>query len=135
MATSPPAVAAKQLVDKWFGSFPASTKPKVVTVPAPVVAAQEIAVDDPFAKLRQITFAWHSPAGYPRLAGWHAAVYRLRRFGLYKATFYVLRNWVFPTAIMFWLFWWLAFGTANTLGLICNLRRNVRSASKNIVDL
>ncbi len=63
--------------------------------------------------------AWHSPAGYPGLAGWHAAVYRLRRFGLYKATFYVLRNWVFPTAIMFWLFWWLAFGTANTLGLIC----------------
>jgi uncharacterized protein (DUF2235 family) len=63
--------------------------------------------------------AWHSPAGYSNLTGWHAAVYRLRRFGAYKATFYLLKHWVFPTAIMFWLFWWLAFGTANTLGLVC----------------
>jgi uncharacterized protein (DUF2235 family) len=63
--------------------------------------------------------AWHSPAGYNNLTGWHAAVYRLRRLGIYQATFYVLKHWIFPTAIMFWLFWWLAFGTANTLGLIC----------------
>ena len=62
---------------------------------------------------------WHSPAGYADLAGWHAAVNRLRRLGIYKAVFYLLRHWVFPTAIMFWLFWWLAFGTANTLGLVC----------------
>ena len=62
---------------------------------------------------------WHSPAGYADLAGWHAAVYQLRRLGIYKAVFYLLRHWVFPTAIMFWLFWWLAFGTANTLGLVC----------------
>jgi predicted Zn-dependent peptidase len=55
---------AKQLVTKWFGSFPTSKKPKVVTIPAPVVAAQQLSVDDPFAKLRQITFAWHSPARY-----------------------------------------------------------------------
>jgi uncharacterized protein (DUF2235 family) len=63
--------------------------------------------------------AWHSPANYQRLAGWHAAVYRLRRLGVYQATFYTLKHWIFPTAIMFWLFLWLAFGTANTLGLIC----------------
>jgi hypothetical protein len=63
--------------------------------------------------------AWHSPGGYNRLTGWHAAVYRLRRLGIYQATFYVLKHWIFPTAIMFWLFSWLAFGTANTLGLIC----------------
>ena len=31
----------------------------------------------------------------------------------------MLTHWVFPTGIMFWLFWWLAFGTANTLGLVC----------------
>ncbi|MEP6865725.1 MAG: pitrilysin family protein [Deltaproteobacteria bacterium] len=55
---------AKQLVTKWFGSFPASKKPTVVTVAAPAVAAQQLAVEDPFAKLRQITFAWHSPAKY-----------------------------------------------------------------------
>ncbi|CAN5701392.1 hypothetical protein BH11MYX1_BH11MYX1_07280 [soil metagenome] len=53
--------ATKKLVDKWFGSFPLSVKPTVVEVPAPVVKAAQLAVDDPFAKLRQITFAWHSP--------------------------------------------------------------------------
>src|SRR5580698_6103146 len=58
-----PAVA-KQLVQKWFGTFPTSTKPKVVVVPAPVVPSQTITVDDPFAKLRQVTFAWHSPANF-----------------------------------------------------------------------
>jgi uncharacterized protein (DUF2235 family) len=63
--------------------------------------------------------AWHSPAGYTSLSGWRASVYRVRRLGIYKAGFYVLTHWVVPTAIMFWLFWWLAFGTANTLGLIC----------------
>ncbi|HEY3807550.1 MAG TPA: pitrilysin family protein [Kofleriaceae bacterium] len=55
---------AKQLVDKWFGSFPASTKPPIVSVPAPTIASQTIEVDDPLAKLRQVTFAWHSPAQY-----------------------------------------------------------------------
>lgn len=55
---------AKQLVAKWFGSFPKSEKPKVVPVPAPPIKAQELAVDDEFAKQRQITFAWHTPAYY-----------------------------------------------------------------------
>jgi zinc protease len=55
---------AKKLVDKWFGSFPASTKPTTVMIPAPVVSAKEVTVDDSFAKLRQITFAWHTPATY-----------------------------------------------------------------------
>lgn len=63
--------------------------------------------------------AWHSPAAHPAPAGWHAAVYRLRRLGIYRAAFYFLKQWLFPTTITFWLFWWLAFGTANTLGLIC----------------
>ena len=55
---------AKKLVEKWFGSFPKSNKPKIVEVPAPKVAAKEITVDDPFARLPQITFAWHSPANF-----------------------------------------------------------------------
>jgi uncharacterized protein (DUF2235 family) len=63
--------------------------------------------------------AWHSPDSYTSVSGWRAAVYRVRRLGIYKATFYVLTHWAFPTAIMFWLFGWLLFGTANTLGLIC----------------
>ena len=54
----------KKLVEKWFGAFPASKKPALVKIAPPVVAAKEIAVDDSFAKLRQITFAWHSPAAY-----------------------------------------------------------------------
>jgi Uncharacterized alpha/beta hydrolase domain (DUF2235) len=63
--------------------------------------------------------AWHTPNLHVKLAGWRAAVYQLRRIGLYRAFFYLLSHWIFPTAIMWWLFWWLAFGTANTLGLIC----------------
>ena len=55
---------AKKLVEKWFGPFPASEKPKVVTIPAPAVGAKEVAVDDPFAKQRAVTFAWHSPADH-----------------------------------------------------------------------
>jgi len=39
----------------------------------------------------------------------------------YKAAFYLLTHWVLPAGIMWWLFWWLAFGTANTLGLICKV--------------
>ncbi|HTL39069.1 MAG TPA: pitrilysin family protein [Kofleriaceae bacterium] len=53
---------AKELIQKWFGSYPASEKPKTVVVPAPTVKAQTITVDDSFAKQRQIVFAWHSPA-------------------------------------------------------------------------
>ncbi|MBI5323533.1 DUF2235 domain-containing protein [Bradyrhizobium sp.] len=63
--------------------------------------------------------AWHAPAGHPTPGGWHAAVHKLRRAGIYRVTFYFLKHWLFPTAIVVWLFWWLAFGTANTLGLIC----------------
>src|SRR6185436_4165540 len=55
----------KQLVEKWFGKFPASAKPKVVAVPAPVVKSTEVTVtDDPLAKLTQVTFSWHSPAQF-----------------------------------------------------------------------
>jgi zinc protease len=56
--------ATKKLIEKWFGGFPVSKKPTVVAIPAPTVSSQQIAVDDPFAKLRQITFAWHSPANF-----------------------------------------------------------------------
>jgi hypothetical protein len=63
--------------------------------------------------------AWHDPARHQMVTGWRAIVYRLRRIGIYKAFFYVLSHWILPTAIMFWLFWWLAFGTVNTLGLVC----------------
>ena len=58
------ATEAKKLVEKWYGAFPASQKPAVVRIPAPVVNAKEVSVDDSFAKLRQITFSWHSPAQF-----------------------------------------------------------------------
>ncbi len=58
-----PAVV-KPLIAKWFAGFPTSTKPKVVPITAPVVASAEVTVHDDFAKLRQIIFAWHSPARY-----------------------------------------------------------------------
>jgi zinc protease len=57
--------AGKQLVEKWFGKLPVSVKPAVVPVPAPTVKATEVTVsDDSLAKLTQVIFAWHSPAGY-----------------------------------------------------------------------
>ena len=57
--------AGKQLVDKWFGKLPASTKPAVSSAPAPAVKATEVKVtDDSLAKLTQVIFAWHSPANF-----------------------------------------------------------------------
>jgi zinc protease len=55
---------AKALVGKWYGSFPKSEKPKTVWVPAPLISSEEVTVSDDFARLRQVTFAWHSPAIY-----------------------------------------------------------------------
>jgi zinc protease len=55
---------AKALVDKWFGKFPKSQKPTVVTVPPPAVKTTEVSIDDEFAKLRQLQFVWLSPANF-----------------------------------------------------------------------
>jgi zinc protease len=87
--------AAKLLVAKWFGTFPSSAKPKVSIVAAPVVAAKTITVDDPFAKLRQITIAWHSPASFaPGDADLDIAATALAEEGtgrLYKSLVYELQ--------------------------------------------
>jgi len=56
--------ATKALVEKWFGKFPKSAKPKPVVVPAPTIKSTAIAVDDAFAKLRRVQFVWHSPANF-----------------------------------------------------------------------
>jgi len=55
---------AKKLVEKWFGSFPSSKHPTTVKVPAPETHATTVEVEDSFAKLRQVTYVWHSPATY-----------------------------------------------------------------------
>jgi zinc protease len=55
---------AKKLVEKWFGTYPKSEKPKWVMVPAPAQKAATVSVDDTFAKQRQVVFAWHSPASF-----------------------------------------------------------------------
>ncbi|MEZ4400616.1 MAG: pitrilysin family protein [Kofleriaceae bacterium] len=54
--------AAKALVAKWFGPLPSSVRPVPVVVPAPAPRAERRTVTDGFAKLRQITWAFHSPA-------------------------------------------------------------------------
>jgi predicted Zn-dependent peptidase len=59
--------ATKKLVAKYFASFPTSTKPSVVAIPAPAITgsrAQTTTVEDPFAKQQRIQFAWHTPAAY-----------------------------------------------------------------------
>jgi zinc protease len=55
---------AKAQIEHWFGAMPTSKKPKVVLVPAPAQRAERRIVDDNFAKQRQITWAWHSPANF-----------------------------------------------------------------------
>ena len=54
--------ATKKLVAKWFGSFPPSKKPVLVKPATPVITAREVVASDALAKLRQVTFAWHTPA-------------------------------------------------------------------------
>jgi zinc protease len=54
--------AAKKAVEKWFGNFPASTRPKQRVVgPAKLAATKRVVVEDGFAKLRRIGYTWHSP--------------------------------------------------------------------------
>ena len=53
---------AKELVNKWFGGFPKLAKPGRATVAMPALAATvRKDVDDPFARLTRIHYAWHSP--------------------------------------------------------------------------
>ena len=105
-------------LEPWFVAF--RNAPGFLLAGAIAVAVLMIVGGNLQQTVRDVArVAWHSPGGYNNLTGWHAAVYRLRRLGIYKAAFYLLKHWIFPTAIMFWLFWWLAFGTANTLGLVC----------------
>lgn len=54
--------AAKAAVQKWFGTFPKTEKPQHRPVPTPQIQRVRKEVPDQFAKLRQITYAWHSPA-------------------------------------------------------------------------
>jgi zinc protease len=57
-------VKTKAAVEKWFGKFPKSVKPKPVAVPAPTIKSTTVTVDDQFAKLRNVQFVWHSPANF-----------------------------------------------------------------------
>jgi zinc protease len=53
----------KELVQKWFGDFPKTTKPQHVAVPMPVLAkTKRFTVEDKLAKLRKVHYAWHTPA-------------------------------------------------------------------------
>jgi len=105
-------------LDPWFVAF--RNGPGFVLIGAVAIGVLML-----FGKNLQETIhdvsrvAWHAPGHHVPLSGWRAAVYRLRRLGIYPAFFYTLTHWILPTAIMWWLFWWLAFGTANTLGLFC----------------
>jgi predicted Zn-dependent peptidase len=57
--------ACKQLVQKWFGSFPKTTKPPQRKLPMPTLSRRiKETLPDRFAKLRQVSWAWHSPAAF-----------------------------------------------------------------------
>jgi len=56
--------AAKQLVDKWFGSFPHTKRPEPEKVELPALEKTlRREIDDPWARLVRVHYAWHSPAG------------------------------------------------------------------------
>jgi hypothetical protein len=102
----------------WFVAF--RDGPGFVLIGAIVVGVLTVFGANLQENIRDVSrVAWHAPNTHQMLTGWRVAVYKLRRFGIYKAFFYLLTHWILPTAIMWWLFWWLAFGTANTLGLFC----------------
>jgi zinc protease len=53
---------AKQLVEKWFGGFPRLTRPAHPKVATPALTANvRKEIDDPFARLYRIHYAWHTP--------------------------------------------------------------------------
>lgn len=55
---------ARALIEKWFGSFPKSKKPVHRFAAAPPVERSRVVVNDPFAKLRRVHYAWRSPGAY-----------------------------------------------------------------------
>jgi zinc protease len=57
----------KQLIEKWFGSFPALPRPARQQVATPQLSQTvRREIEDSFARLYRIHYAWHSP---PRLGG------------------------------------------------------------------
>ena len=56
---------AKALVAKWFGTFPKGEKPVSKHPETPRIdKTVRVQVEDPLAKLRQVSFIWHTPAFY-----------------------------------------------------------------------
>ncbi len=55
---------AKDLVNKWFGSFPKTSQPEHVVPAFPEPKATRVEVSDEFAKLRRIDYVWTTPAFY-----------------------------------------------------------------------
>ncbi len=54
---------AKKLIEKWFSSFPKTERPTPVVVPMPRLRANvRKEIEDPFARLTRVHYAWHSPA-------------------------------------------------------------------------
>jgi zinc protease len=57
--------ATKKLVEKWFGTFPKSTRPARREVPpTPVTQTKREQITDDFAKLRRVHYAWHTPKSF-----------------------------------------------------------------------
>jgi zinc protease len=55
---------AKKLVAKWFGGFPKSRKPKLMTPPMPGNAGAIAELKDSLAPLPLVTMSWNTPAWF-----------------------------------------------------------------------
>jgi hypothetical protein len=106
-----------KFLEPWFAAF--RDGPGFLLIGAVVIAVLMVFGTNLQETIHDVSrAAWHN-LKYEKLTGWRAAVYRLRRYKSYQIFFLLVTHWFVPTAIMWWLFWWLAFGTANTLGLFC----------------
>jgi zinc protease len=57
--------SAQKLVEKWFGTFPKIAKPERRVVETPQIAeTRRVTVEDPFARLPRVHYAWNTPALY-----------------------------------------------------------------------
>ena len=55
---------ARAAIERWFGSFPASSRPVRPMPFAPPIDRAQVAIEDRFAALGRIHRAWHAPAAW-----------------------------------------------------------------------
>jgi zinc protease len=56
--------ATEQLVERWFGTFPAAKRPERRAATPGLATASAVTVEDRFAKIRRLHWAWRTPQAF-----------------------------------------------------------------------